>query len=331
MMFLRAFSTKSFYTRCLASFVLVLASCALSGCQYTIPTHEVANWRGKPNFMVAFGYTPPGSGDSVINSCAWDVPETLQCNGHGKCVEWRNYVVSGAAQATRLSFCHCDTNWADPECKTQRLSQVTTFFLSLFFGVFGVDQFYLGYIWPYGVIKLLTLGGFGLWYLFDLVRIAASPVLTAGRFRVAADLPHWAAMLILISAMCLIGFGISILSILYQRLRKAREIMVLQAEEAMARRLAQGKKPFAEEDEEVQEGRESQHDSQSTIGQSYTGGEGRTDFRGSPFAASTPDFHRNPFRSSAARERTQFANAGHFRGYGSTMGGQSNPFASNAP
>jgi hypothetical protein len=42
--------------------------------------------------------------------------------------------------------------------------------LSLFVGVLGIDRFYLGYT-GYGILKLITLGGCGIWAIIDLILI----------------------------------------------------------------------------------------------------------------------------------------------------------------
>lgn len=47
-------------------------------------------------------------------------------------------------------------------------SFVVTWILSLLLGTLGIDRFYLGKIGT-GILKLITLGGLGLWSLIDLI------------------------------------------------------------------------------------------------------------------------------------------------------------------
>ena len=49
-------------------------------------------------------------------------------------------------------------------------SKQTALIFSIFTGVLGVDRFYLGYT-ALGVLKLLTVGGAGIWALIDFIRI----------------------------------------------------------------------------------------------------------------------------------------------------------------
>jgi hypothetical protein len=47
---------------------------------------------------------------------------------------------------------------------------LTTILLSFFVGWLGIDRFYLGYT-GLGVLKLISFGGLGIWYIIDLILI----------------------------------------------------------------------------------------------------------------------------------------------------------------
>lgn len=46
-----------------------------------------------------------------------------------------------------------------------------TLVMSIVFGQLGVDRFIMGHI-GLGVLKLITFGGFGIWWLIDVILIA---------------------------------------------------------------------------------------------------------------------------------------------------------------
>ncbi|MBU4198704.1 MAG: TM2 domain-containing protein [Verrucomicrobia bacterium] len=50
---------------------------------------------------------------------------------------------------------------------------VTALLLSILLGSLGVDRFYLGYV-LLGILKLFTFGGFGIWWLIDVILIATN-------------------------------------------------------------------------------------------------------------------------------------------------------------
>ena len=45
--------------------------------------------------------------------------------------------------------------------------------LSVFLGWLGIDRFYLGKIGT-GILKLITFGGIGIWYIIDIVLISTN-------------------------------------------------------------------------------------------------------------------------------------------------------------
>ena len=68
------------------------------------------------------------------------------------------------------------------EGQTSDKDWTTLLILSILLGGLGVDRFYAGHI-GLGVLKLLTVGGCGIWALIDIILVAT------GKFSDADGLP----------------------------------------------------------------------------------------------------------------------------------------------
>lgn len=197
-----------------------------------MPKHAIANWRHNPDYLLAYEFIPPGTlpDTATLNSCSSkQVSPTVQCSGRGFCREMTPSLSGREGSMSLAMFCKCDRDWADPECRTRRKSQKTAFLLSLFLGVLGADCFYLGFpLW--GLAKLASAGGFGFWWLLDIIRTGSGPVYAAD-FRVAEDLPHWMYMVVTVLVFVLLSFALSVYSYLSFRSKKRAEQMQFQSRE----------------------------------------------------------------------------------------------------
>lgn len=53
----------------------------------------------------------------------------------------------------------------------KKVNWVLALVMSIIFGHLGVDRFIMGHV-GLGILKLITLGGCGIWWLIDLILIA---------------------------------------------------------------------------------------------------------------------------------------------------------------
>lgn len=211
---------------------LGLLAFLLQGCDVDVPAHTVGNWRGEADYLLTFEFVPPGGSpaQAMLNSCSLPLlSQTVQCSGRGACKRWDD-----GRTTNPTAFCDCDRDWADPECRTPRKSQLVAYVLSMFLGVFGADHFYLGFV-ATGVLKGATLGGLGAWWVIDIIRIGSAPVRANG-FRVAGDLPHWAFALSTVSFALFLGFAVAYVTVMRNVARRRKEALLLDAEEDLRTR-----------------------------------------------------------------------------------------------
>jgi len=210
--------------------ILVVLALVVQGCELDrdldMPSHQTGNWHKAPDYLLTYEFIPTGRypNQATLNSCDNQLSSSLQCSGRGVCKAWYP-----DDETSTMNFCECFRDWADPECRTERKSQSYAYCLALFLGFLGADQLYLGFP-TYAAMKLCTLGGFGAWWLVDIVRIGSAPVYS-WNYRIAADLPHWAFVLSFITYLLVASFLFVGYHTLHLRAKRRRDALLLQQEE----------------------------------------------------------------------------------------------------
>ena len=85
-----------------------------------------------------------------------------------------NMFLAGNAKMFEPTMLHAikSSLLTQPESKTMAIKYTTfkdpvvSLIISLFFGSFGIDRFFIGDV-GLGVLKLITFGGFGFWTIID--------------------------------------------------------------------------------------------------------------------------------------------------------------------
>lgn len=65
-------------------------------------------------------------------------------------------------------------------------SKTTALILSILLGTIGVDRFYLGYV-GLGILKLITGGGLGIWWIIDIILIATGKLKDKNGYPLSAE------------------------------------------------------------------------------------------------------------------------------------------------
>lgn len=77
--------------------------------------------------------------------------------------------------ATATSCPKCGARLSSGSGAGKPVNHTTVLILSIFLGWLGVDRFYMGQI-GWGIFKLLTLGGYGIWWIIDIILIATKKI-----------------------------------------------------------------------------------------------------------------------------------------------------------
>jgi hypothetical protein len=98
------------------------------------------------------------------------IPYFLRCCWYGP-LSWLSHMHQGKAEASDGSQQLAKRSWGgwDERPQTQQCykQERTATLLALYLGVFGADHWYARH-WILAAVKLITLGGFGIWAIVDV-------------------------------------------------------------------------------------------------------------------------------------------------------------------
>lgn len=102
----------------------------------------------------------------------WQLPEDFySCTANTTCKPFTKYQTTCNVNSTTYCLGRREFNRYRTCKPVTGHKWSTTMALSVLFGGFGVDRFYLGH-WQEGIGKLFSFGGFGVWTLIDTILIS---------------------------------------------------------------------------------------------------------------------------------------------------------------
>lgn len=126
-------------------------------------------------------------------------PNAIHCRGCGRLVSPVAGICPGCGVRPWEGERFCQSCGAETPLNSERCPRcdvllarysskdwVLALVLSIIFGTLGVDRFYLGYV-GLGILKLITFGGLGIWYVIDIVFIALNRIKDAKGYRLRRE------------------------------------------------------------------------------------------------------------------------------------------------